>query len=119
SVAARKFRSAGIPIDLIKMKKAVLLSLACLVISTLSVFSQTTLERIINPLEQWAGRFPQEKVYIHMDRPYYTSGDTIWMKAYIMVGGRHQLSAISGAVYVDLINETDSLTAALKLPVKI
>lgn len=99
------------------MKRSALLYFLFLFMIPFQGFSQNMLEQIINPLEQWADRFPQEKVYIHMDRPYYTSGDTIWMKAYIMAGGRHQLSAISGAVYVDLINETDSLTAALKLPV--
>lgn len=99
------------------MKKSALLYLLLLFMIPFQGFSQNMLEQILNPLEQWADRLPQEKVHVHMDRPYYTSGDTIWMKAYVMVGGRHKLSAISGAVYIDLINETDSLAAALKLPV--
>ena len=28
--------------------------------------------------------FPQEKVYIHTDRPYYLKGDTIWFRAYLV-----------------------------------
>ncbi len=51
-----------------------------------------------------------------MDKPYYAVGDTIWFKAYVTTGSRHQLSAMSGALYVELINEKDSIIRALKLP---
>jgi len=74
------------------------------------------LEKIIAALEKWATTNPQEKVYLHTDRPYYLVGDTIWLKAYVTLGAKHQLSLLSGAVYVDLINEKDSLTQSLKLP---
>jgi hypothetical protein len=75
------------------------------------------LDKLVSSLHQWTDSLPQEKVYLHMDKPYYALGDTIWFKAYVTTGSRHQLSAISGALYVDLINEQDSIVAALKLPV--
>nr|WP_068891083.1 hypothetical protein [Pedobacter panaciterrae] len=58
-----------------------------------------------------------EKIHLHFDKPYYALGDTIWFKAYVVIGSRHQLSALSGTLYVDLINERDSLIKSLKLPV--
>lgn len=75
------------------------------------------LDKIAASLNNWTGKLPQEKVYLHMDKPYYATGDTIWFKAYVTVGGRHQLSAMSGAVYVDLINEKNAVEETLKLPV--
>lgn len=75
------------------------------------------LDKIVTSLQQWLDTHPQEKIYLHTDKPYYLVGDTIWFKAYITTGSRHQLSAISGAVYVDLINEGDSIAKELKLPV--
>jgi hypothetical protein len=75
------------------------------------------LQKLVNSLQKWTDDNPQEKVYLHMDKPYYALGDTIWFKAYITTGSRHQLSAISGALYVDLITEKDSLVRTLKLPV--
>ncbi|WP_256005042.1 TonB-dependent receptor [Pedobacter deserti] len=75
------------------------------------------LEKMIAALEKWAESNPQEKVYLHTDRPYYLVGDTIWFKAYVTLGAKNQLSGHSGAVYVDLFNESDSLAKALKLPV--
>jgi hypothetical protein len=74
-------------------------------------------DKIVTALQRWNETNPQEKVYLHTDKPYYVVGDTIWFKAYITVGNKHQLSALSGALYVDLITESDSLAVALKLPV--
>lgn len=73
-------------------------------------------ERFVSALDRWAAGNPQEKVYLHMDKPYYAVGDTVWFKAYVTVGSRHQLSKLSGALYVELIDEKDSLLNALKLP---
>lgn len=75
------------------------------------------LDKLVSSVHQWIDSLPQEKVYLHMDKPYYAIGDTIWFKAYMTTGSRHQLSAISGAIYVDLINEQDSIVTALKLPI--
>lgn len=75
------------------------------------------LVRIVAILQKWTDTIPQEKVYLHMDKPYYALGDTIWFKGYITIGSRHQLSKLSGALYVDLITEKDSIIRSLKLPV--
>ncbi len=50
-----------------------------------------------------------EKVYLHLDKPNYFFGDTIWYKAYTVIGAHHQLSALSGVLYVELINPKDSI----------
>ncbi|NNU33182.1 hypothetical protein HK413_01525 [Mucilaginibacter sp. S1162] len=68
-------------------------------------------------LQNWANNLPQEKAYLHMDKPYYALGDTIWFKGYLTMGSRHQLSSKSGAVYIDLIDEQNKALKTLKLPV--
>jgi len=75
------------------------------------------LNKLVNSLQKWTDTIPQEKIYLHMDKPYYALGDTIWFKGYLTIGSRHQLSALSGAMYVDLISEKDSILQQLKLPV--
>jgi hypothetical protein len=75
------------------------------------------IDKLLANLQRWTDSIPQEKVYLHMDKPYYAVGDTIWFKAYVTIGSRHQLSALSGALYVDLINEKDSIVKDLKLPI--
>jgi hypothetical protein len=75
------------------------------------------LDKLVAALQKWTDTLPQEKVYLHLDKPYYAVGDTIWFKGYITIGSRHQLSKLSGALYVDLINEKDSVVKDLKLPI--
>ncbi|MES2829841.1 MAG: hypothetical protein V4687_16910 [Bacteroidota bacterium] len=102
-----------------KSKRALSIVLLFSVMGFLSFVSKDNdpLEKLVNALQKWAEINPVEKVYLHMDKPYYAVGDTIWFKAYVTTGSRHQLSAMSGALYVDLINEKDSIVRSLKLPI--
>ncbi len=75
------------------------------------------IQKIVSQLEKWVDERPQEKVYLQFDKPYYAVGDNIWFKAYITVGPEHKLSALSGALNVELINEQDSVKKWIKLPV--
>jgi len=105
-----------------KLKPQSTISCFALLATVLSLFAfvipraDDPLDNLINTLQKWTTAHPQEKIYLHMDKPYYGLGDTIWFKGYVVTGGTHQLSAISGSVYVDLINEQDSLIKSLKLP---
>lgn len=44
-----------------------------------------------------------EKVYLHIDRISYTSGDDIWFKAYIVDPATNKLSINTNKLYVELI----------------
>ncbi|MBS1501283.1 MAG: hypothetical protein JST32_04430 [Bacteroidetes bacterium] len=60
-------------------------------------------------LSKYSTANPTEKVYLHLDRPYYYPGDTIWFKAYTVAGKHHQLSVLSGVLYCELVNSNDSV----------
>jgi hypothetical protein len=95
-----------------------LFTLGCIVL--LSAFARLTedpIQHIIIQLNKWMSTHPQENVYLQLDKPYYAAGDDIWFKAYITAGGNHQLSAISGVLNVELIDDRDSVKQRLKLPV--
>lgn len=77
--------------------------------------SDTPLDRIIAGFQKYLDELPQEKVYLHFDRPYYASGDTIWFKAYITTGAFHLKSSLSRTVYIELINEKGGLVEQLTL----
>ena len=76
-----------------------------------------TIKKAASQLEKWVERTPQEKVYLHFDKPYYAAGDDIWFKAYITAGPKHELSGLSGALNVELIDSRDSVKQSVKLPV--
>ena len=86
---------------------------------TLTAFAQEDsipLRTLIVKTAEFNQNFPVEKVYLHFDKPYYAVGDTIWFKAYVTLE-QNQLSAISKIVYVDMVNNRDSVVASLRLPV--
>src|SRR5471030_1701425 len=83
------------------------------------IFAQTansSLDQTLNNLQKQAADYPFEKVYLHMDKPYYGAGDTIWFKGYVVVGQQHHLTAISYVLNVDLINQDNSIVKSLRLP---
>ena len=49
---------------------------------------------------------PTEKVYVHTDRDAYLTGETIWMKGYLINGTTHVSDTISRVLYVDLVDPT-------------
>ena len=75
------------------------------------------IKELLSRLERYRENYTSEKVHIHTDKPYYSIGDTIWFKSYIVNAERNQLSGLSKILYVDLINEKDSIKKSLRLPV--
>ena len=55
-----------------------------------------------NSITALADNFPQEKIYLHFDKPSYAPGETAWFKAYLMAGS--DPSYISKTVYIDFID---------------
>ncbi len=72
-------------------------------------YSQNNIEFLNDAVTILEKQPAQEKIYLHLDKPNYGFGDTIWYKAYTVIGQKHQLSALSGVLYVELINTKDSL----------
>jgi len=81
-------------------------------------FSQSDtvqLTTIAGKLQKLAATRPTEKVYLQFNKPGYIIGDTIWFKGYVTVGSHHQPSALSGVLYVDLIDTKDKIIKTLML----
>ena len=59
--------------------------------------------------------FPQEKIYLHTDKPYYISGERIWFRAHLADAATHIPMPVSRYVYVELINPLDSVVTRVKI----
>lgn len=59
---------------------------------------------------------PQEKLYLHLDKYAYTAGETIWFKAYTMIGIENLFSRLSQIGYVELIDPAENIVTAVKIP---
>lgn len=73
------------------------------------------LEKVKTRLVDYRQRLAPEKTYLHTDKDVYTNGDTIWFKTYLVDGITHEVSNKSKVVYVDLVNDRDSVVAQRKL----
>jgi len=60
----------------------------------------------------------QEKVDLHLDKPYYAIGDDIWFKAYVTISKDNKPTAISGILYVELIEDNGNPVQQLTLPLQ-
>ncbi|TCS89952.1 TonB-dependent SusC/RagA subfamily outer membrane receptor [Anseongella ginsenosidimutans] len=75
----------------------------------------TPLEKAVKVLEQQLSQRPQEKVYLHFDKPYYAAGDDIWFRAYLVNAATHVPSDLSRIIYVELIGPADTIVQRLAL----
>lgn len=64
-------------------------------------------DRIVKALQTFGSRYPAEKVYLHLDKDYYASGETIWFKAYITLQGMPSTSATN--LYVELLDKNNNI----------
>ena len=98
------------------MRKFLFLPAVLLASVTLS-FSQAGTPHldIISKLKTFLAQQNPEKAYLQFDKPYYEAGDTIYFKAYLMEGDRHQPSDLSGVLHVDLINTENKIAQSIKL----
>jgi hypothetical protein len=71
---------------------------------------------LLKKLDEYTKSYPQEKVYLQLDKPYYAVGDDIWFKAYVLNTKTSGPTNNSKIIYVELINEKDSVKKQLKLP---
>jgi hypothetical protein len=46
----------------------------------------------------------QEKMFVHIDRPFYLVGETMWFKAYNLNGATHHFLDISKVAYLEVID---------------
>lgn len=77
-----------------------------------SVYSQTeqTAEnKVAANLAAQIMSFPQEKIYLQTDRPYYVSGEKIYFRTFLLHASLNRPLYMSRFVYVELINPAGEL----------
>ncbi|GAB3934778.1 carboxypeptidase-like regulatory domain-containing protein [Mucilaginibacter myungsuensis] len=79
-------------------------------------YKNDQLEKLFSRLERFNKEYPQEKVHLQLDKPYYSVGEDIWLKAYVVNAERNVLSDQSKILYVDLLDDRDSVKQTLLLP---
>ena len=73
------------------------------------------LENISKQFRNQLAVFPQEKVYIHVDRYFYTPGDTVWCKIYRVNASSNISLSDEQPVYIELVSPEDSVVSRVKI----
>ena len=68
---------------------------------------QLSAQKIDSTLAKYADEYPQEKAHLHFDKGIYYKGETVWYKAYIIIG--LDLSDCSKNFYVDWFDDKGTL----------
>ena len=75
-----------------------------------AINAQKPAKTLTNSKEESPNYF--EKVYLHLDRHFYSPGDNIWLKAYLVNARSNKLSANSSKnLYVELISPASQLVS--------
>lgn len=79
-----------------------LLSLLCFTNAS-HAQEQPVYEKLRATLTKYRYSYPQEKVYLHLDKPYYMAGETMWLKGYLFDASSNGVDSVSRVLYVDLV----------------
>ncbi|MDR2065969.1 MAG: TonB-dependent receptor plug domain-containing protein [Prevotellaceae bacterium] len=75
----------------------------------LSYGQNADIDRAIDNFTTQLSVFPQEKIYIQSDKPYYLAGENMYFRIYLLNAQLNQPALFSRYVYVELINPLDSV----------
>ncbi|MPR34983.1 hypothetical protein [Salmonirosea aquatica] len=72
-------------------------------------------ERIQKSYSDYVNRTLQEKIFVHLDRPLYVVGETLWFKAYCVEGTSHHALDVSKVGYLDVLDKEGNPVAQTKI----
>lgn len=101
-----------------KNLKNSLIAICCLFSFSAFIWKDDPFSALLQKLDAFSKSNPQEKVYLHFDKPYYAIGDNIWFKAYVTDAKTSLPTTKSNILYVELITERDSVARQIKLPMQ-
>lgn len=82
----------------------------------LPLFAQSTLvaDSIFRCFNKQLQMYPQEKLYVQTDKPYYLGGEDIWFRAYLSDYTSHIPDTTSRYVYTELIDPCGKVISRIK-----
>ena len=90
-------------------------AMLCLLFLFTSSVAQSQMDDLLNTIQTYSDEKAPDKVYIQTDKPYYTSGEDIWIKTVLVNGISHLQSEKSKIVYLELLDPSDEVVVKKKL----
>jgi len=93
----------------------VVFSLLCAVSSAQKIAHSSVIQTASSRLVSQVREFPQEKLYIQTDKSYYSAGDSLWFRAYLVHASLHIPLNLSHYIYIELIDPECKVVARQKI----
>jgi len=98
-----------------KFLSAIFVFLAC---SSFAQDSNSTLDSVSAQLISALRQQQTEQSFIVTDKSLYKAGESVWLRVFLLRSASQKLSRVSRNLFLDLVNESDSVLSTLLLDVK-
>ncbi len=90
--------------------------ITCLLSATAPVFAQQdALTDLRKKFDSGSGSNFQEKIFTHIDRTLYLTGETIWLKVYLVNRNTNRLSDLSKVAYLEVLDKSNEPVLKTKI----
>ncbi|MEP2773223.1 MAG: hypothetical protein ABJH05_13820 [Fulvivirga sp.] len=97
------------------MKKYFIILVGVMFISF--ILKDNASDKLITKIIQYFQERPLEKIYVHLDKPFYAVGDEIWYSAYIQSYQSNSPSELSEIFHLELVDSTGNTVYKQKRPI--
>ena len=84
--------------------KSILLLMLCLWISPKVGAQKSGIDTLLKKFDNHRKNSLQEKLYVHLDRSYYLTGEILWFKVYNVDGSFHKPLDLSKVAYIEILS---------------
>ncbi|WP_037575316.1 hypothetical protein [Sporocytophaga myxococcoides] len=77
-----------------------------------------TLKSIVNGLKTYSENHFQEKIFVHIDRGVYMTGETLWFKLYLVNAMNLRPADLSKVAYIEILDENHRPVSQKKVNLK-
>jgi len=100
------------------MKKSSPLLVAFIAVTLTTYGQQNQLDTLVKKFAQHAQSALHEKIYAHVDRQFYVTGETMWFKIYAVDGSFHKPIDVSKVAYAELLDKGNFPVLQAKIELK-
>ena len=94
------------------------LGIACCIIFLAGLAKAQPIHQLVKKATDFTTSHYQEKVFVHLDRSFYLTGETAWFKIYLLDGIMHQPASTSTVVYVEILDRDNTPILQTKISIR-
>ncbi|MEX2232303.1 MAG: hypothetical protein WD824_09090 [Cyclobacteriaceae bacterium] len=100
------------------MKKILSVFILYILFAFAAFAQENPLDTLIKKFGQYREVALQEKIYAHLDRSFYLTGETLWFKIYMVDGGFHKPIDVSKVAYAEILDRAGFPVLQAKIEMK-